>query len=137
LAGPRWPGSGAEVAKVMDGGHASSAARLEVSVVVSPSWVIADVAGEADASTVDQLRDALIAQLPPDVRRVIVDLSGLCFIGSLGVHVLLDAARILADRGGSLVLISPAPIVARILSLTGADELIPVYPGLAEAQRPQ
>ena len=126
-----------DVAKVMDCGRAGGAAQLEVSVVVSPSWVIADVSGAADASTVGQLRDALIAQLPPEVCRVIVDLSGLCFIGSQGVHVLLDAARILADRGGSLALVSPEPIVARMLSLTGADELIPVYPALAEAQRPQ
>ena len=68
--------------------------------------------------------------------RVIVDLSGVCFIGSLGVHVLLDAARV-RRRGGSLSLVSPEPIVARMLSLTGAGELIPVYPDLAEAQRSQ
>ena len=126
-----------DVAKVMECGRASGAAQLDVSVVVSPSWVIADVSGEAAPSTVGQLWEALIAQLPPGVCRVIVDLSGVCFIGSLGVHVLLDAARVLADRGGSLSLVSPEPIVARMLSLTGADELIPVYPDLAEAQRSQ
>lgn len=118
----------------MECGRASGAAQLDVSVVVSPSWVIADVSGEAAPSTVGQLWEAL---MPPGVCRVIVDLSGVCFIGSLGVHVLLDAARVLADRGGSLSLVSPEPIVARMLSLTGADELIPVYPDLAEAQRSQ
>lgn len=47
----------------------SGTAQLEVSVVESPWWVIADVSGEADANTVDQLRDALMAQIFPLLSR--------------------------------------------------------------------
>jgi anti-anti-sigma factor len=41
---------------------------------------------------------------------------------------------VLSVRGGTLVLVSPQPVVARILELTGADQLIPVYATVSEAQ---
>ena len=51
----------------------SGTAQLEVSAVESPWWVIADVSGEADANTVDQLRDALMAQIFPLLSRAYVE----------------------------------------------------------------
>jgi anti-anti-sigma regulatory factor len=39
------------------------------------------------------------------------------------------AARTLQERGGDIILPSPQPIVARMLSLLGADQMIQVQPG--------
>jgi anti-anti-sigma regulatory factor len=41
---------------------------------------------------------------------------------------------VLNVRGGSLALVSPLPVVARILELTGADQYLPVYGSLGDAQ---
>ena len=70
----------------------------------------------------------------PIARRLILDLSGLAFMDSTGMQVLLGPRTVLSVRGGTLVLVSPQPVVARILELTGADQLIPVYATVSEAQ---
>jgi stage II sporulation protein AA (anti-sigma F factor antagonist) len=63
-----------------------------------------------------------------------VDLSGLAFMDSTGVQVLLDVHVMMSNRGGKLVLAGPQNTVARVLNLVGADQLIPVYASVEEAQ---
>ena len=48
------------------------------------------------------------------------------------MQVLLDVAGQFG-RGGVLVLVAPRPVVARVLSLTRADELIPTAASVDEA----
>jgi anti-anti-sigma factor len=67
-------------------------------------------------------------------QRLIVDLSALTFMDSTGMQVLLSTRSVLAVRGGTLVLAAPQPVVARILELTGANKIIPVYDSLEDAQ---
>jgi anti-anti-sigma factor len=47
--------------------------------------------------------------------------------------VLLEMSARLEAAGGSIALASVQPMVARVMSLTGADELVPVLPTVAEA----
>jgi anti-anti-sigma factor len=63
-----------------------------------------------------------------------VDLSSLTFMESTALQVLVSIRALLAVRGGTLLLVAPQPVVARILELTGTDQLIPVYDRLADAQ---
>ncbi len=108
--------------------------ELEISVTAGPAHTLVSLAGECDLNTGRQLRDALTSEVSRGARRLILDLSGLTFMDSTGMQVLLGARTVLAVRGGILILVSPQPAVARILELTGADQLIPVYPTLREAQ---
>lgn len=107
--------------------------QLTVRVTPGPVRVLVMVAGDCDATTGRQFRDALMSQVPRGASRMIVDLSGLAFMDSAGAHVMVNLKTVLTARGGSLVLVSPQPIVARVLSLMGVDELIPVVTTLAEA----
>jgi len=54
-------------------------------------------------------------------------------MASAGVHVLLEMSARIEASGGSLALACLHPMVARVMSLTGADELVPVRPTVAEA----
>ncbi len=108
--------------------------ELEISVTAGPAHTLVSLAGECDLNTGRQLRDALTSEVSRGARRLILDLSGLTFMDSTGMQVLLGARTVLAVRGGILILVSPQPVVARILELTGADQLIPVYSTLREAQ---
>lgn len=112
-------------------------ALLEMSVAATSSCVLVTIAGDVDLNTVQQVRTALEALNPGETRPVIVDVSGLRFIGSLGIHALLDAARALAEHGSTLTLAAPRRAMLRILALTGADELIAVCPTVADAQKRQ
>jgi len=95
-------------------------------VTPGTAHILVSMHGYCDATTGREFRDGLTAQVPRGSDRLVVDLSRLEFIDSSGVHVLLDLAAKLTEGGGSLTLVSPRPIVARVLELMGADEMIPV-----------
>jgi anti-anti-sigma factor len=108
--------------------------ELQISVTAGPADTLVAVTGECDLHTGRQLRDVLTSELSRGVRRLILDLSGLTFLDSTGMQVLLSVRNVITVRGGILALVSPQPVVARILELTGADRVIPVYDSLQDAQ---
>ena len=81
----------------------------------------------------DQLRGMLTAQVLAGARNLVVDLSGVGFLDSSCLHVLLAACRMAEQADGSLKLVSPQPMVARMMALWGADRLIAVHASVAEA----
>ncbi len=96
-------------------------------------YTLVEVAGEADVTNSDDLRRALEAELAQQPRTLIIDLSGLRFMDSSALHALLTVNRAMDRQGGVLALVSPQAAVAKILRLTTADRLIPVFDSVAEA----
>lgn len=58
--------------------------------------------------------------------KVIVDLAGVTFLASIGIRVLVKAARAVGSRKGRLVLFSPTEDARKVLRSTGIDTMIPV-----------
>ena len=108
--------------------------ELRISVTAEPTHTLVTLAGECDLHTGRQLRDVLTSEVSRGTRRMILDLSELTFMDSTGMQVLLSVRTVLNVRGGILALVAPQPVVARILQLTGADQYIPVYGSLEDAQ---
>jgi anti-anti-sigma factor len=81
------------------------------------------LAGELDLGSKDQVERAIGQAVDLDgVRLVLVDLSGLAFIDSSGIAVLLKGRR-QADKAGIAYQVSAAGgIVRQVLSLTGVLE---------------
>jgi len=67
-------------------------------------------------------------------RNLVVDLSQVSFLASIGIRTLLTAARGQSSRGGKLVLAAPEPMVRKVLESTGVDQIIPIYPDVAAAR---
>jgi len=111
-------------------------AALRTSASAGADGPVVVLSGEADATTAVQLREMLAAQLETGARRVTVDASGLSFLDSASVRVLVLAARALRGRHGTLVLARPQPVVTRLLEITGADRLLDVRE-LAGRARPR
>jgi anti-sigma B factor antagonist len=88
--------------------------------------------GEADVTT-RALGDVLSAEAVKKPRLLLVDMSGLTFIDSAGLHELVRAHRRLRADGCQLGLLSPSPAVDRILQLSALDQVIPVYASAEEA----
>lgn len=99
----------------------------------SEPYTLIELTGEADVTNSDALRDVLEAELAKEPRTLIIDLSGLRFMDSSALHVLLRANRMMDRQGGVLALASPREPVAKMLRLTAADQLIPVYASVREA----
>lgn len=65
--------------------------------------------------------------------RVMVDLDGVTFLASMGVRVLVKAAKSQASHGGKMVLLNPTPPARRVLESIGVDSIIPIVDSEAEA----
>jgi anti-sigma B factor antagonist len=66
-------------------------------------------------------------------RAMVIDLSGLEFMASLGLRTLIKCAKTMNRRQGRLALLSPRPVIAEILQVSGIVELIPICHSEAEA----
>ena len=110
---------------------------LEISVTAGESGPVLMLSGEADLTTVAELRDALTAQLASGARHLTVDLSRLRFADSSVIRALVLAGRTLRGRGGGLELAQPQPAVARALSLLGVDQAIEVRDGTSAGADPE
>ncbi len=101
-------------------------AALSTSVLAGADGPVVVLSGEADTTSAPLLREVLAEQLDAGARLVTVDASGLSFLDSVSIRVLVLAARALQARHGRLVLARPQPVVARLLEITGADRLFEV-----------
>jgi anti-sigma B factor antagonist len=89
--------------------------------------------GEADVTNCNALREVLEAEVAKQPRTLILDLSRLRFMDSSALHVILRVNRTMDRQGGVLSLASPRDPVAKMLRLTAADQLLPVYATVNEA----
>jgi anti-sigma B factor antagonist len=96
-------------------------------------YTVVTLAGEADVTNSDALREVLEAEVARQPRTMILDLGDLRFMDSSALHVILRANRMMDRHGGVLALASPREPVAKMLRLTAADQLVPVYPTVRDA----
>jgi anti-anti-sigma factor len=60
-------------------------------------------------------------------RGVLVDLTNVSFLASIGIRTLLLGAKAVQRRGGTFVLLNPADEVEKVLEVTGVTELMPIF----------
>jgi len=83
------------------------------------------LSGELDLATADDVQRELERIEATDAASIVLDLSGLTFMDSTGVRLLITAhARSRADSN-RLSLLRGAPAVQRVLELSGVDALLP------------
>lgn len=66
---------------------------------------------------------------------VIVDLSALEVLFSMGIRTLIMSAQMVEMRGGKLVLLAPTADVLAVLKASGTTKLIPICNDREEAER--
>jgi anti-sigma B factor antagonist len=90
--------------------------------------------GKLDVYGVNRIDVDFIRCCAGDNLCVLVDLSGVSYISSIGIPMLINSAKTVASRGGKLALLKPRPNVAEVLELTGIPLIIPIYPDLESAK---
>ncbi|MET8867613.1 STAS domain-containing protein [Nonomuraea sp. NPDC004580] len=89
--------------------------------------IVIAVNGEMDATNRAQL-EAYVRDLPVDLARgMVFDLSGVPFMDSSGLHVLLRCATDCLRNGGTVHLAGVQPLPARLFELTGVAAYVPVH----------
>lgn len=91
-------------------------------LTVETSDAMLRATGEIDAHTAPRLTSAIDAAAPS----VRLDLSGVEFVDSSGLRVLIDAHQRLAEQGGGLTIVTPSPAVARLFEISGVTDYLTV-----------
>jgi anti-sigma B factor antagonist len=86
---------------------------------IAPTRTTVYVRGEIDMATASQFQQVLEHHLTCGPSELLIDLSGVSFMDSSGVHALLVAVRAADQAGSSVALAGTSPQVARVLDLTG------------------
>lgn|SRR6476660_1162401 len=97
-----------------------------------PSVCLVRLAGELDAATAAPLLGFLRDHTVRNPAHLVLDLSGVRFLASSGVGVIISAMRNADGIRGRLHLIGVTdnPVVARVLDLAGVRPLLDVHDGL-------
>jgi anti-anti-sigma factor len=87
--------------------------------------VIGELTGEIDQSDAAELEGLITDAVPNSVRGLVLDLSGVTYIDSAGVRLLLSLAGRLRWRGQNLVLAAPPDSRSRrVLSMVGVGSKV-------------
>ncbi len=89
--------------------------------------------GRLDLKGTNEIDNQFTFQTSSGSTPVLVDMSGVEFIASIGMRLLISNAKALSRRGSKLVLLSPTPLVREALTTSGFAEIIPMYDELEEA----
>jgi anti-anti-sigma factor len=110
-------------------GHTSRGVRvndLQISAEQTASGFLVQLAGDADGEKVDELdrQLRLISNLNP--REIVIDLSKLNFISSVGMGLLVRIQQQLKPTGGSVILLSPRPLVRDALRRASLQKIFEI-----------
>jgi anti-anti-sigma factor len=83
------------------------------------------LAGRLDNSSVESTERKLLELIERDTRSLVLDLSGLAYIRSAGLHVLFVIARKLKTQKGDLVLCAVQRYVKEVFEISGFSTIFP------------
>ncbi|MBV8936075.1 MAG: STAS domain-containing protein [Alphaproteobacteria bacterium] len=83
------------------------------------------LAGEFDLAMADPIRKALARAMREPPARLILDLSGVTFIDSSGLHIILDAYEVCRDGGPRLTIRPGPPCVQQVFEVTNLLNYLP------------
>lgn len=88
---------------------------------------LVELTGEVDLYTAPRFKEDVVALIDEGVTELIVDLSGVTFIDSTALGVLISGVKRLHDSDGRLLVVAGSKPVVRILSITGLDRVLSVF----------
>jgi anti-sigma B factor antagonist len=85
------------------------------------------LSGTLDANGVNQVDVQFVRHCTGENLCVLVDLSRVSYISSIGVPLLINSAKSLVREGGKMALLNPKKFVEDTLELMGISLIIPIY----------
>jgi anti-sigma B factor antagonist len=91
--------------------------------------------GRLDTPGVDQIETRLVATLVPAGKSAIVDFSGVEFVASMGIRMLISVARGMRQRRAKLAIYNVPSLVQEIFENVGLSDIIPIGSDETDARR--
>ena len=107
----------------MDAGEGPSVVSpFAIEVSGEPASPVVAVRGEIDVATSPQLRNDLNTLVARGARHITLDFSGVSFVDSSGLGVLVGAyKRLREDEDGSVRIVGAQPSVRKVFEITGLE----------------
>ncbi len=94
---------------------------------------VISVSGEIHVSTAPSLSQRLHTIIESGKTTLVLDLSGVEFIDSTGLSVLLNGLRLVNQRHGGLAIVCTNPTVLRLFQITNLDDTFDIFGDRREA----
>ena len=93
------------------------------------------ITGRLDIPGTDEIATQFAALTESAQIPVVVDLTAVSFLASIGMRAIIGNAKAVQERGGKMVLLaSEDSTVLKTLEITGIGDMIPVFTDAGEAE---
>jgi len=106
---------------------------FQLKAITAGDCAVLRVAGEVDVYGAPALREQLIKLVESGARYVVADLSGVDFLDSSGLGVLVGGLKRLRLQEGSLTMVTGGDAIPQLFEMTGLSRAFTVYPSVPEA----
>ena len=89
--------------------------------------------GRLESANAAEFYNTVKAEIDAGDRAVIMDFEALEFLGSAGLRAVFMTATDLEKREAGLAVCSPPEPIAKVIRLSGMDQMIPVHSSRADA----
>ncbi|KQX74320.1 MULTISPECIES: STAS domain-containing protein [Aeromicrobium] len=107
---------------------------MSLSIVdrVSGDFHVVELSGDIDVETARTLRAHIVDRFDESPVRLVVDLSDVAFMDSSGLGALVSGWQLTRDSGRFRIA-GANPVVRRVLSITGLEDVFALYPTVEDA----
>lgn len=89
------------------------------------------LAGRLDIEGTHDIDDRLSFITTVSAKKILIDLSAVSFLASIGIRLLLTSARAQSQSGGKMVFAAPQEPVRKVLVAAGVDQLVALHDDVA------
>lgn len=107
--------------------------ELTVSSRQEGTHTVISVGGEIDVYTAPSLRERMNELVAEGHYDLIVDMSGVEFLDSTGLGVLVGGLKRVRSHDGTLRLVCPQEKILKVFRITGLTKVFPIHATLDEA----
>jgi len=101
---------------------------MEVRHTRNAGSTVVEITGRLDTITSGAFETEILGLLESEDMNMLIDCSGLEYISSTGLRVLLMAQKKMLGKGGSLSLCCLQPGIEEIFSISGFSSIFSIYP---------
>ncbi|MBA8824935.1 anti-anti-sigma factor [Saccharopolyspora lacisalsi] len=133
------PAIAPDAESVADGGPTPTPAAARSALLLrmnfsDPQLAVLTMAGDLDTATAPRLAELLWSRLSTKLPAIVLDLSGLTFLGVAGLELLASAHAYAGHRGIRLVVVNHTRTVDRALAAGGLDTTLSCFATAADAR---
>lgn len=96
-------------------------------------WAVVEVGGEIDVYTAPKLREQLAELVDSGSYQIVVDMTGVEFLDSTGLGVLVGGLKRVKTHDGAMRLVCTHDRILKIFRITGLTKVFPIHDSVAVA----